>query len=92
MSEEIISEITKLTDEWRTLIVRDHHKDRDCHWYINTVWSHGNPPYYRIEHYGYVHEDVSEKFDTYDAALIALRDIMVQALEAERKIEANEHE
>jgi len=32
--------ITNLTNEWYQLISRDHHKDRDCHFYINTVWSY----------------------------------------------------
>ena len=34
----IVEEITKLTDEWYFLIGKDHHKDRDCHWYIEALY------------------------------------------------------
>ena len=37
-------EITKLTELWYEIVGNDHHKDRDCHWYINKVWSYGEKP------------------------------------------------
>ena len=60
--------ITNLTNEWYQLIGRDHHKDRDCHFYINTVWSYGQDQKYRVEHYGYVADEIDEDFNTYDQA------------------------
>jgi hypothetical protein len=66
--EEILNQITELSKEWYILIGGDHHKDRDCHFYINTVWSYGNKQKYRVEHYGYIFRDIEEEFDTYDAA------------------------
>jgi hypothetical protein len=67
-TEEILNQITELTEKWYFLIGQDHHKDRDCHFYINTVWSYGNKQKYRVEHYGYIFRDIEEEFDTYDAA------------------------
>jgi hypothetical protein len=67
-TEEILNQITKLSKEWYILIGGDHHKDRDCHFYINTVWSYGQKQKYRVEHYGYIFRDIEEEFDTYDAA------------------------
>ena len=61
--------ITNLTNEWYQLIGKDHHKDRDCHFYINTVWSYGQDQKYRVEHYGYVSDEIEEEFDTYGEAI-----------------------
>jgi hypothetical protein len=64
-----LKKITQLTDEWYKLIGKDHHKDRDCHFYINTVWSYGQDQKYRVEHHGYVADEIDEDFETYDKAL-----------------------
>ncbi len=67
--------LIKLTEFWCDYVSCDHHKDRDCHFYINKVWSYGRPPYWRIEHYGYMSElDDKEEYGTYAAALKALVD------------------
>lgn len=65
-------EIEKLSGLWYRLVNLDHHKDRDCHWYISTAWSYGQPPVYEVQHGGYVHERIYEKYPTYDAALEGL--------------------
>ena len=67
-TEEVLNQITELTEKWYFLIGKDHHKDKDCHFYINTVWSYGKKQKYRVEHYGYIFRDIEEEFDTYDAA------------------------
>jgi hypothetical protein len=67
-TEEILNQITELTKEWYILIGGDHHKDRDCHFYINTVWSYGQKQKYRVEHYGYIFRDIEEEFETYNEA------------------------
>lgn len=63
-----MEKIIQLTNKWYCIVSTGHHKDRDCHFYINTVYSYGEKPYYRIEHYGYIAEDYSEDFETYDEA------------------------
>lgn len=74
--KDLIEEITKLTDEWYTLISPDHHKDRDCHWYIETKWSYGQPPKYNAQHYGYIIGDIEEECDSYDEALLKLKETL----------------
>lgn len=81
----IIDEITKLTDEWYILINSDHHKDRDCHWHIDILWSYGNKPVYTVQHFGYILHDIVEEFDSYDEALIGLKKILIEKLEEEKK-------
>jgi hypothetical protein len=84
--EEILNQITELSKEWYILIGGDHHKDRDCHFYINTVWSYGEKQKYRVEHYGYIFRDIEEEFDTYnEAAMFLLNKIkeMIKIVETE---------
>jgi len=61
-------EIIKLTDLWYRIVSLDHHKDRDCHFYINTVYSYGNKPKFRIGHFGYVGKEFEADFETYEQA------------------------
>src|SRR4030065_942393 len=91
-------EITKLTGLWYRLVNLDHHKDCDCHWYINRinsrVWSYGQEPktektYYSVEHYGYVFEEVEEIFDSYEEAEVFLLEKIKEAITKEEN-HANE--
>jgi hypothetical protein len=67
-------EITVLTAKWYKYVDLDHHKDRDCHWYVEKRWSYGNEPYYQAFHHGYIVEDWSSpKCDTLEAAETMLR-------------------
>lgn len=50
----LYEEISKLTDEWYKLIGRDHHKDNDCHFWVETIWSYGDGPRFVPRHYGYI--------------------------------------
>ncbi len=75
--------IKKLTDSWYDRVAINHHKDRDCHWYINTVYSYGKLPVYRVEHYGYIHEDISEVYSSYKEAEESLIEILKEALKNE---------
>ena len=47
--------LTELTAEYYNLIGKDHYKDRDCHFYIQKIYSYGDEPYwqYQFLHYGY---------------------------------------
>jgi hypothetical protein len=92
--ENIVEEITKLTDEWYFLIGKDHHKDKCCHWYIETKWSYGFPPKYFVQHWGYILGDIQEEFDSYEDALLGLKEILIEKIEEEKnhKEEDNENE
>jgi len=81
----IIEEITKLTEEWYRLIGPEHHKDRDCHWYIETKWSYGQTPTYTIQHYGYILDDISETWGSYDLALNRLKEILEREIKEYKK-------
>jgi hypothetical protein len=83
--ENLTSEITKLTEEWYFLIGKDHHKDRDAHWYIETKWSYGYPPVYTVQHYGYILDNIEEECSSYEEALTVLRDTLKEKIEEEKK-------
>lgn len=82
---DIIQEITKLSEEWYFLIGKDHHKDRDCHWYIETKWSYGYPPKYQVQHFGYVLDRIEEEFESYENALKFLKDTLIREIEEYKK-------
>jgi hypothetical protein len=84
--EEILNQITELSKEWYILIGGDHHKDRDCHFYINTVWSYGQKQKYRVEHYGYLYRDVEKTFDTYKEAAEYLLNTLKTMIDREKNI------
>jgi hypothetical protein len=86
-TQELQDNITKLTDKWRKLAASDHCKDRDFHFYINTVWSYGQKQKYRVEHYGYLYKDVEETFDTYREAAEYLVKTLKTMIEREKNIE-----
>jgi hypothetical protein len=84
--EEILDKITELSRVWYILIGSDHHKDRDCHFYINTVWSYGQQQKYRVEHFGYLYRDIEETFDTYKEAAEYLLTTLKIMIEREKKL------
>jgi len=45
--------LTELISEYYALIGGEHHKDKDCHFYIEKIYSYGREPYWRFNHYGY---------------------------------------
>lgn len=89
-TEDILNQITKLSKEWYILIGGDHHKDRDCHFYINTVWSYGQKQKYRVEHFGYLYRDVEETFDAYQEAAEYLLNTLKSMIEREKSIEKSD--
>jgi len=87
---ELQKEITSLSERWYKVIGGDHHKDRDCHWYINTVWSYGQPMIYRVEHHGYILDYIEAEFSTYRGAcefLIATLKTAIKREEEQEEIE-----
>jgi len=81
MKETNKNKIRELTEAWYSIVSTDHHKDRDCHWYINTAYSYGEPPIYRIEHYGYIYKSIDEEHSTYEGAEKRLIEIISKAIE-----------
>jgi len=79
------SKIKRLTALWYKYVGMDHHKDKDCKWYIMEAWEYGDYPYYYIEHDGYIYQNKNIKnYDTREAvekALIAeIRKVFRQGL------------
>ena len=90
--KEIVEEITKLTEEWRSLTGKDHCKNRDFHWYVETKWSYGEPPKYNVQHWGYILGNIVEECDSYDAALLKLKDILIEKIEEEKQSQKENEE
>jgi len=83
--KQSIERITKLTEEWRTLVAKDHCKDRDFHFSIETKWSYGDPPKYSVVHNGYIlHDFEGEEYDTYEEALDGLISLLSKAIDDEK--------
>lgn len=55
-------EFIEVTKRWYDFVSQDHHKDRDCHWYLEktTKYSYGQAGTddgWRICHSGYIFDD-----------------------------------
>lgn len=82
---ELESRLTALTSKWMSLIGPEHHKDRDCHFYIERRWSYGAPPVWRAQHSGYWADALDVECATYKQAverLIGFLTIEMAAAEA----------
>ena len=81
-----LEKIAYLNEIWYNLISSSDsgHKDRDCHWYIETKWSYGYEPTYTVHHYGYILDKIEEECESYEKALIVLRDILKERIEEYR--------
>jgi hypothetical protein len=51
---DLEQQLIELTNKWYNYVSLDHHKDRDCHWYITKVYSYGQPAKYIASHNGYI--------------------------------------
>ena len=79
-------EIVELTDKWYRYVAKDHHKDKDCHWYISCDFAYGGEPVYSAYHYGYIFEGKEmEKRKTYEEAESDLLVLIQQAMLIERE-------
>ena len=79
----IEEEITELTAKWYKYVNLDHHKDRDCHWYITKTYSYGEQPYYEAHHSGYIIDHwTSPKCETEELASTILRDKLQRELDS----------
>lgn len=78
------AEIVRLSRLWCEAISLDHHKDRDCHWYITTKYSYGEQPTFAASHHGYIGPRFQgEERTTYAEAEADLRLQLLLAVEAE---------
>jgi hypothetical protein len=84
---DIQKDIVKLSEQWHDLISGDHHKDKDCHWYIETRWSYGEQPKYRVLHHGYVTDNIEITCVSYETALMELKTILKRAIERQKELE-----
>lgn len=41
MKMTIKEKFVKATSDWYDYVGKDHHKDRDCHWYVGRTYSYG---------------------------------------------------
>lgn len=79
------NEIVQLTSLWYKIVSMDHHKDRDCHFYINVKYSYGDKPDFWVEHMGYIkHPDINECFATMELAEDFLLDTLCEMIQDKR--------
>jgi hypothetical protein len=74
-------EFIKATGRWYEFVGRDHHKDRDCHWYVtkDEVYSYGEPSKqsgYSVRHRGYIADDQEFWGETKELAMKEATDFM----------------
>lgn len=82
--------LQELTAFWYDYIGCNHHKDSDCNFYINKVWSYGNLPVYRPEHYGYMASDFTGGMhETYEEALDELIAFVEEEVKDAHKVPHN---
>lgn len=70
----------QLLELWYELIGGDHHKDRDCHFYIEKNFSTYKKSEWRLHHPGYLIDDYEEMFDSYEQAEKGLQDLLIEQM------------
>lgn len=70
----------QLLELWYELIGGDHHKDRDCHFYIERIFSTYRKSEWRLHHRGYLISDYEETFPTYKEAEKGLQDLLIKKM------------
>ena len=87
LDRTIEAHITELSAEWYALIGADHHKHRDCHFYIEKKWSYGQPPVSTVQHDGYVWDSIDKEFPTSREAHEFLERKLKQMIASEKQNE-----
>lgn len=68
-NKELEQEILRLNLIYMDCITWDHHKDRDCKFYITQKFEYGHTIVYYVEHPGYINEyEEYEEFKTWRGA------------------------
>lgn len=86
-------QVKDLCMKYHQVIGNDHHKDRDCHFFISKRWSYGQWPTYEIEHNGYLMDkqpEQLEQFTTYEAARDGLIAMLTRAIASETERRDNQ--
>lgn len=78
------SELLRLTAAWMEYVGRDHHKDRDCHWYIECDYAYGDAPEFTVSHQGYIGLDEARPADSYEHAKDVLLRMIRDAIREEK--------
>jgi len=83
----------ELLDLWYRCLI-DHHKDKDCHFYIEQHWCCYKKMEWRVQHYGYVSAWDNDSFiaPSYEVAVQKLNNALVEMIQEEcaRLIENSE--
>lgn len=74
-NEQIIEQLLKL---WYSLIGGDHHKDRDCWFFIERDYCTYNEPLWGVKHHGYILGDYNESFPTFIEAQEGLIEFLIE--------------
>lgn len=83
--------LRELIQKYNSLIVKDHHKDRDCQFSINREWSYGEEKGWVVVHYGYCHSEgvdgTSESFSSYGQAEEHLKNLLLAWIKEEETLD-----
>lgn len=74
-NEQIIERLLKL---WYELIGGDHHKDRDCWFFIEREYCTYKAPEWSVRHHGYILKDYTESFPTLEKAQEGLIEFLIE--------------
>jgi len=75
---------------WYDIIGQGHHKDRDCHFYIEREYSTYRPGGWRAYHNGYILKDYNEEFPTFEQALQGLLTFLLEKIAEEISLTINQ--
>ena len=89
--ENIEEKFIEATEKWYEFVGRDHHKDRDCHWYVGTEeqFSYGHTPKETesvVRHYGYVADDQEFRAKTREEVLLQAIDFIETFIREREKL------
>lgn len=75
-----------LTEQWMKYICIGHHKDRDCHWYIEVDYAYGEAPTFKAMHFGYIAHKLTDKPErkAYEDSEKDLIDLIKEAIANEK--------
>jgi hypothetical protein len=74
-NEQTIEQLLKL---WYSLIGGDHHKDRDCWFFIEREYCTYNEPSWNVRHSGYIRSDYTESFTSFEKAQEGLIEFLIE--------------
>ena len=79
-NEECLHRLLQL---WYKIIGPQHHKDRDCHFFIERHYCTYKDPVWTVRHHGYILKDFDEEFKTFNLALQGLITFLISKIAEE---------